>query len=450
MHMKRMRWIAWVVVLVLAAAGTLAVAAGTCEMSNLEKLGKAIFFDDKLSINKNQSCAACHAPISGWTGPISSLNATGSVYEGSVPGRFGDRKPPASAYAGDSPILYLEDDTWIGGMFWDGRATGWRLGDPLAEQAQGPFLNPLEQALPDPAAVVSRVCDGSYGSLFRMVWGYGACNNVTSAYEQIARSIAAFERSRAVNPFSSKFDAWLAGRAVLSSEEQWGLQIFNDPAKGNCAACHVSAGNRPVFTDFTYDNLGVPKNPLNPFYYQLAFNPAGINFVDEGLGAFLRSAGRPPDVWGPEIGKVKVPTLRNLDSRPEGFVDGRFVKAFGHNGYFKSVKEIVHFYNTRDLLPPCPAGTPGEKVTCWPAPEVAVNVNVDELGNLGLSDAEEDAIVAFLATLSDGHFNPCAGGDDDDDDDDDDPDDDSDDHRPRPGVIRRSSGTSSEMVVGSR
>jgi hypothetical protein len=156
-----------------------------------------------------------------------------------------------------------------------------------------------------------------------------------------------------------------------------------------CSACHPSrpgpGGEPPVFTDFTYDNLGVPKNPLNPFYGMTDFNPAGADWVDFGLGDFLRSAGYPPEVFETELGKQKVPTLRNVDLRPyEGFA-----KAYAHNGVFKSLEEIVHFYNTRDVVP-------------WPPPEVPVNVNSDELGNLGLTADEEAAVVAFLKTLSDG------------------------------------------------
>ena len=112
-------------------------------------LGKAIFFDSNLSANGNQSCATCHAPQVGFTGPDSLVNASGAVYQGALPTHFGNRKPPTSAYTGDSPELHFDeqDGSWFGGMFWDGRATGWTLHDPLAEQGQGPFLNPLEQAL---------------------------------------------------------------------------------------------------------------------------------------------------------------------------------------------------------------------------------------------------------------------------------------------------------------
>ena len=160
--------------------------------------------------------------------------------------------------------------------------------------------------------------------------------------------------------------------------------------KGMCSACHISEpgenGEPPLFTDFTFDNLGIPKNPDNPFYTQPpSINPDGMNWIDPGLGGFLQSAGYSEDVYMAEWGKHKVPTLRNVDLRPYP----EFVKAFGHNGFFKSLKEITHFYNTRN-------------VEMWDAPEVPETLNTDELGDLGLTDEEEDAIVAFMKTLSDG------------------------------------------------
>lgn len=166
--------------------------------------------------------------------------------------------------------------------------------------------------------------------------------------------------------------------------------------RAKCAKCHIANGQAPLFTDYTFDNLGVPKNPENPVYYE---HP---DFVDPGLGGFLKSAGYPEDVYLTEWGKHKVPTARNVAMRP----DAGFVKAFGHNGYFKSLEGIVHFYNTRDVKPVCPgAYTEAEAMAagCWPAPEVAENVNAAELGDLGLSPDEEAAIVAFLKTSSDGH-----------------------------------------------
>ena len=109
--------------------------------------------------------------------------------------------------------------------------------------------------------------------------------------------------------------------------------------------------------------------------------------------------------WAPlapaNQGRIQVPTLRNVDKRP----NPDFVKAYGHNGYFTSLKAIVHFYNTRDVLPRCQPHDPGEGTTCWPAPETTDNMNTTKMGQLGLTDAEEDAIVSFMQTLTDG-FTP--------------------------------------------
>jgi cytochrome c peroxidase len=387
----------------LCAVGSGATASAAGALAPIEELGARLFHDPDLSVNRNQSCASCHARAFGWTGPDTAISSTGAVYQGSVPGRFGNRKPPAAAYAGFAPVLQRgPDGGWVGGMFWDGRATGWSLGDPLAEQAQGPFLNPLEQGLSSAAEVVARVCASEYASLLERVWGWDTCRAAPEvAFERIARSIAAFERSRAVSAFTSRYDRWLERRAMLTAEQQRGRRLFE--GKAGCASCHPSAasasGAPPLFTDYTYDNLGIPRNPLLPFYYEPSVNAAGARWVDEGLGGFLRAIGEP---YQSELGKFKVPTLRNVDLRPTGLASGEATKAYGHNGYFKSLREIVHFYNTRDVLPTCEAGSPGERVSCWPAPEHPENVNGTELGHLGLTEAEEEAIVAFLRTLSDG------------------------------------------------
>ncbi len=378
----------------------LSITMGTAAAQDpMEELGKNLFFDANLSEPAGQSCASCHDPATGFTGPDPDINTAGAVYHGANVTRFGNRKPPTSAYCGDSPVLHQDKKgLWIGGMFWDGRATGERLGDPVAEQAQGPFLNPLEQNNPDAWAVCNKVNDSSYALLFEEVWGQGSLNlsDVPGTYDLIALSIAAYERSDEVNPLTSKYDYYLAGEVKLTKQEKMGLNLFK--GKGKCSNCHTSKpgpmGEPPMFTDFTYDNLGVPRNPDNPFYTMLEWNPAGYDWVDLGLGGFLANAGCEPDVYEPEMGKVKVPTLRNVDKRP----DEDFVKAYAHNGYFKSLEEIVHFYNTRDV--------PGEgwNGTPWPAPEVADNVNTAELGDLKLTLVQEEAIVAFMKTLSDGYI----------------------------------------------
>lgn len=400
--------------------------ASAVTLTPAQQVGKQIFFDTNLSAQRNQSCATCHAPEAGWSGPDSALNSHGGVYNGSFSDRFGNRRPPSASYVAHSPILKWDkkEKVFVGGAFWDGRATGIRLKSTAAEQAQGPFLNPLEHGFADASCVVSRVCNAPYAADLKKLYpgicditwpadqdklcstdGYTAIlppaerKKAGAAYDAIAHTIAAFELSSEVNPFSSKFDAWLSGKAKLTKQEQLGLKLFN--GKGKCSECHPSSGKKPLFTDFTYDNLGIPRNPDNPFYTQKAvYNPDGASWIDPGLGGFLAGQNTWASKTRTEFGKHKVPTLRNVDKRPSK----DFVKAFGHNGYFKSLKEIVHFYNTRDSLPICKQSDKGDKLTCWPLPETAMNMNMIEMGNLGLTDAEEDAIVVFMQTLSDGYW----------------------------------------------
>ncbi len=400
--------------MIFLAASVTAVAGN---LSPVEVLGKNLFFD-KISSPDWMSCASCHSPDVGWTGPNSGINKHGAVYRGAVPTRFGNRKPPSAAYATLSPIFHFYDvegdgieGLFVGGNFWDGRATGEVLGNPAADQALGPFLNPVEQNNSSKHAVCIQVAAAKYAGLFEEVWGPGSLDcsptGVEAMYEQIGLSIAAYEDSSEVNQFSSKYDAYLAGETKLSDEEASGLALFE--GKAMCSLCHPT-GVASAFTDFTYDNLGVPRNPDNPFYDMdeelldggTPINPEGINWIDPGLGGFLATRSDWQDKAEENMGKQKVPTLRNVGKR---YGNG-YPKAFTHNGYFKSLKSIVHFYNTRDIKDTCQNLFTTEKnalkMDCWPEPEVAENVNTDELGNLGLDDEEEDAVVAFMNTLSDG------------------------------------------------
>jgi cytochrome c peroxidase len=379
--------------------------ASAQELTPKEMLGKELFFD-KISSPDSMSCAACHAPRTGFTGPIPGINKTGAVYRGAVPQRFGNRKPPSAAYATLSPVFYYDDieGLFIGGNFWDGRATGENLGNPAADQALGPFLNPVEHNNPSKQAVLKQIAESKYADLWEMVWGepisYETQEEIEKNYNRVGLAIAGYEDSSEVNQFSSKFDLYEAGMVDLTEQEALGMALFNGN-KAMCSACHPA----PLFTDFTYDNLGVPKNPENPFYKMdqvylsdgEPINPLGADWIDMGLGGFLATL--PGDYFtnlgldkattvAENTGKHKVPTLRNVDKRP-GL---NFTKAYTHNGVFKSLEEVVHFYNTRD-------------VAVWPEPEVAENVNIDELGDLGLTPEEEAAIVAFMKTLSDG-YNP--------------------------------------------
>ncbi|WPL16774.1 Methylamine utilization protein MauG precursor [Thiorhodovibrio winogradskyi] len=401
--------LAWVVALTAGLGGApLCAEEG---LTQLEQLGKALFFDTELSQPPGQACASCHSPLTGWTSPQSGTDPASAVREGAVAGRFGNRRPPMAAYASFSPPLYLdpEEDHFVGGNFWDGRATGWLLGHATAEQALGPFLNPVEQNMSSGAEVVHRVCHGDHGEAFRAYFGQEVCDNPVAGFNAIARAIAAFETSAEVNAFSSKYDYYLKDpeQYPLSEEEMRGLDLFVREDKGNCAACHphepTADGTPPLFTDFTYDNLGVGRNPDNPWYAMEDFNPEGADWVDPGLGAFLKTVPRFADRATENMGKYKVPSLRNADLRPaEGFV-----KRFMHNGAHASLKEVVHFYNTRDTKPVCEEiDAPQPGTNCWPAPEISANLNTEELGDLGLTEDEEAAIVTFMRSLNDGWTPP--------------------------------------------
>ena len=423
----------------------------------IRSLGKLLLFDKRLSVNQNEACSFCHMPETGFTGPIQSLNMTTVSYPGSVRTRFSNRKPQSYMYAPYSPVVHynsLQGD-FVGGNFWDMRASGYRLQSPSAEQAQGPPTNPVEMGLPDSACVAYRLTSAPYRKLFETVWGADSfaiqwpvdvervcatpapppANDeypvhlspqdrarADNVYDHFALAISAYEFSPEVSPFTSKYDYVQAGKEKFTKQEAQGYDLFR--GKARCNECHREGGpgEEPLFTDFTASNLGVPRNPGVQIYYEAgpdSFgytpNSAGIDYRDPGVGGFLLrmkslSGQLNPDAtWialAPKFaGKFQVPTLRNVDMRPTP----NFVKSYMHNGYFKSLKEVVHFYNTRDVVPACEPGAAGEKVTCWPAPEDATNLNKRQLGKLGLTEQEEQDVVAFLTTLTDGYSLPRKG-----------------------------------------
>lgn len=340
-------------------------------------VGRSLFSDATLSEPAGQACASCHAPGRAFTDP-----RPGPTSEGAVAGAFGFRNAPTTAYALFAPPLHYDPaaGTYVGGLFLDGRA------DSLEAQAGGPPLDPIEMHNPDRAAYVAKVAVRPYADRLRALYGVDLFGDPDRAFDAISQALAAFERSAEVSPFTSKYDAYLRGTATLTAQERRGFALFE--GRAGCAACHPSGiggdGQLPLFTDFTYDNLGVPRNPANPFYALPAdLNPAGAAYVDLGLGGNARviADGRAAE----SLGKFKVPTLRNV-ARTAPYM---------HNGVFASLKDVVAFYNRRDR-------DPGR----FGPPEVAANVNREELGDLGLTDEEEDALVAFLNTLSDGATRP--------------------------------------------
>src|SRR6266478_6209076 len=322
-------------------------------------LGKTEIYDITLSPNNNIACATCHAPYTGFRGSTSIFNATTSSQAGGIPitnavrpepnVRFGPRNPQTYAYAPFSPILHYNatQNSFYGGNFWDTRATGIRLGNPAAEQAQGPPVNPVEMGNPDTACVVWKVSQGGYRSLVELINGSQSFainwpSNVASVcatpgpppasdpfpvdlsaqdratsnaiYDHLTLAVASYESSAEVSPFSSKFDAWLAGNAQLTASEQRGYDLFN--GKGNCNQCHLSgnainstglaaADVAPLFTDFTSANIGVPRNLAIPYYCEstpdqngYTANPLGFAFFELGVGAMLSGPNNPnPLQW---------------------------------------------------------------------------------------------------------------------------------------------------------
>ena len=457
---------------------------------SIETLGELLLFDQNISPGRNQACTSCHMPYAGWSGPIPSVNGTIIAYPGTVHFRAGKRTAQRHTYAPFFPVLQYnqEQQLFFGGNFWDSRATGYRLRNPDAEQAQGPPVDTQEMGFPDTACVAFRLQQAVYRPLFELMWGKDSLDikfprdteeicetpggaavfggdpepiklrpeertEADTVYDHWGSSIDAYEQSVQVSTFTSKFDASLKGNYTMSADEMAGFNLFN--GKGNCNSCHVdgrgttlqpgqvdtsttATANPPLFTCFGSANEGLPLNPRNAFYYQTTpdsygfiGNPFGFGYRDLGMGTFLRSGfGSGPNPnrnwiqFAPMVdGQFQVATTRNVAMTPPqcptteaGTGKPYFQKEFFHNGYIKSLKQLVHFYNTRDTSfaypvtsGHCPSGTI-ERVTCWPMKEVPNNLDTTT-GMLGLTDKEEDQIVAFLETLTDGFTAPYPNSD---------------------------------------
>src|SRR5258706_8166143 len=442
----------------------------------VQTLGKLMNFDQNMSPFRNEACAFCHMPYAGFSGPIPSVNLTMIAYPGTFEFRAGKRTAQRYTYSPRYPVLelYPDQNLLFGGNFWDGRSTGYKLQSADAEQAQHPPVDTQEMGFPDTACVAFRLSKAVYRPLFELVWGAdfpmrwpgstericaspgGAARFGGSAtpiplspedrtkanniYDHWGQSISKYERSNRLSPFTSKFDAFLAGKYTLTSDETVGYNLFK--GKANCNSCHLdgrstaltpgetdtgaAANTRPLFTCFGYANEGLPLNPRVALYYQttpdrfgFTPNPYGFGYRDLGLGSFLRSPPNPNSQWvqfaPTSDGQMQTSTTRNVAMTPPQCPTTEapgpyFQKEFFHNGYIKSLKQLVHFYNTRDVYPfkvtsgHCPEGKT-EKVDCWPMPEVPNNIDMT-VGNLRVTDQEENQIVTFLQTLTDGFTTP--------------------------------------------
>ena len=382
----------------LALSSLLLLAGGSTRLSTaaprddtrsaLARLGDAIFHDPSLSSSGRMACATCHDAAHAFAGADDLAVPLG----GPALATPGLRNAPSLKYLAWNPAFSFDaEGAPVGGMDRDGRAAG------FADQARGPLLAPFEMGNASSDEVVAKMKRADYAGEFSRLFGAKAFDDAAQALESALLAVQQFEREDTATfaPFSSKYDAWLAGEADLSEQEARGLHLFEDPQKGNCSACHPSRraadGTPPLFTDFTYDNVGVPRNPEIPAN-------ADPKYYDLGLCGSLRT-----DLSDRHdlCGLFKVPTLRNI----------ALTAPYFHNGRFRTLRETVEFYVRRDTNPEewYPTGADGavRKYDDLP-PEYARNVNTDEApydrhpgDPPALSASEIDDVVAFLQTLTD-------------------------------------------------
>ena len=366
-------------------------AADDSSLSAAARLGQRIFRDASLSASGKMACITCHEPATGHASPFAAPVATG----GANLDQQGIRSAPSLRYLRfNTSFHFAPDGTPTGGFFWDGRANS------LREQALGPLLNPREMANADAAAVVTRLAAASYADEFRKLFGDAIFSSPEDALDRLGYALERYQlEDPEFAPFSSKFDAFVAGKAKLSPQELNGFALFNRSDKGNCAACHSSTkpANAPgaLFTDFSYDNLGVPRNAA------IAAN-ADPGFHDLGLcGGTRTDLVSRTDLCG----AFKVPSLRNVALR----------KHFFHNGAFDSPEQVIRFYVQRDTAPQLwyPADATGNVTPYDDLPaSLRGNVNTTEgpynrrAGQApALTEAEVQDLASFLRTLTDG-FTP--------------------------------------------
>ncbi len=367
----------------LAASGTFLASADDAPVyQTRESLGEALFFDTNLSKNRSQACATCHNPDFAFTDPRET-EAGKAVSLGDDGASLGDRNTPTAMYARFSPVFHkAEDGAYIGGLFLDGREPD------LEGQAGGPPLNPIEMGMPDKAAVVARLRENTvYVESFEALFGDGIMDDSDKAYAAMTESIASFERTDVVSPFDSRYDRFLRGEEKLTDLEELGRVLFFSQQFTNCNKCHQLRSSQvamdETFTNYKYHNIGIPINPASR-----AVNGIDPALPDPGL---LNN----PAVDDPaEIGKYKVPTLRNVA------VTGPYM----HNGVFKDLRTAIVFYNKYNTRGDHGQINP-ETGKPWNPPEVDGTLSLTELEHgPALDDQRIDAIVAFLKTLTDKRY----------------------------------------------
>ena len=393
-------------------------------LSAVARLGRLMFFDATLSASGQQSCASCHAPALGYNPPNGQTLQPGGAHMGQV----GFRPPPSLAYLYRQQPFSIGPDTAeleapanlaalasaagkavraqksagstpvkvpmvpMGGLFWDGRASSFQ------RQALVPMLNPVEMANSSIGEVAAKLAASPYREQFQQLFGQDILTQPEQLVSEAMFAISRFETEDAsFHRFSSKYDAWLQGRARLNAAEMRGLALFNDPHKGNCAACHLSkvTSDRlpPLFTDTQYEALGVPRNTALPTNKNLHFHDLGL------CGPFRTDLARQTQYCGMFL----TPTLRNVDRR----------QVFFHNGIYHTLRQVLEFYNLRAVAPAkiYPRGADGRPMLYNDLP-AAYHANVDttdapfdrHVGDppaLGEQDIQD--IISFLHTLDDGY-----------------------------------------------
>jgi cytochrome c peroxidase len=368
-------------------------------ISATAELGRRIFFDASLSGSGRMSCATCHDPAHAYGPP----NGLAVQLGGPGMDRQGARSVPSLRYVlNRTPVWHkhfiqnpaeriLEgNDPPTGGFGWDGRFK------TLQEQANFPLLAENEMANSGPEDVASKLQRAAYAEEFRKLFGAQIFDDATKAYTQALFALERFElEDPSFHPYNSKFDDYLEGKVRLSGQEQRGLDLFDDPRRGNCAACHIdhkgADGSHPLFTDYEFEALGVPRNP------EISAN-AGQDYFDMGLCGPLRADQSQQQNY---CGLFKTPTLRNVAAR----------SVFFHNGRFHTLKEALRFYVRRDTDPRLwyPL-TPSGDVNKFDDLPWRLRSNIDVIDEPltrkegaapAWSDAEIDDVIAFLRTLSD-------------------------------------------------
>lgn len=357
-------------------------------LSPAADLGRQIFSDASLSASGKLACSGCHDPARAHAGNDGLAVPFGGP-AGTTPGF---RNAPSLNYLErNPPFFFASDGTPTGGFDRDGRA------NTLAEQSERPLLAAHEMANGDHASAVAKLARATYAAQFQQVFGANIFSDPDAAFARMQYALQQYQsEDDDFHPYDSKYDAFVAGKAQLSAQELHGLALFNDPAKGNCAACHPSSkanGQPALFTDFTYDNLGVPRNANIPANADPAYYDLGL------CGPFRNDLASRGDLCG----AFKVPTLRNIAITAPYFHDGRF----------DDLKDVVRFYVRRDTNPDefYPVAPDGSLVKFDDLPPIyRNNVNQTEVpynrkpGEApALNDAEIDDLVAFLQTLTDGY-----------------------------------------------